>query len=308
MYAFVSRVFAHCVVLRAVHTLLVAAIGVSLTGCMAFLSDELNNRGGFVDAKLDERWMIADTKQMRILRAYVLIGSVARMAQPKFDSERELIVQHVNVAIKVAADAYNCAYAPPGTCVYFDERMVEAEIAVLKLLAAVITKSEEADLFESIGDQLSETFPLLKAADSLTKVVDAVSDVTFTAATAAKAVSALLKAGKVVYTKGRRIGALYRDSVELNMVATLSSLDAMCAIQNVEFIEWSSVRKRYQTPDWASSNSGQLSDKLRERLWAMNVFYGRPEEMPRGACAAFRKGLSLWHKGSIATNAESHIK
>lgn len=264
------------------------AAPVTLTGCVGFLGAELNNRGGYLDKKLDNYWMIADTKQMRILRAYVLIGSTARLAQTKYQSERELIIQHVNTSIKVASDAYYCAYSQPGRCVYFDERMVELEVSVLRLLAAVLSSKEDEELFGAIGKQLSETFPLLKAVDSITKLAETVTTTGEAAVNASKVIQAVLQFGQTAYVKGRRLGALYRDSVELNMITSLSSLDAICAIRNSHYVAF---RPNSQDYVQATSLDGN-------RQWAVDNFYGHPAELPAEACAAFRKGFALWQRGS----------
>lgn len=269
--------------------ILIAAIGLSATvaGC-SFIGAELNNRGGYLDKKGDEIWFIADTKPMRVLRAYVMLGSITRLAQTNYGSEREIIVQHVNSAIKVASDAYYCAFAQPGTCVYFDERMVELEISVLKLLVAVLSKKEEEELFHAVGKYISDTIPLLKTFDTLTGLVDGLTSTGELAVNASKAIASLLKAGQVFYIKGRRMGALYRDAVELQMVAVMSSLDAMCAIRHSEFTvgDGPYFKKGFHS---LSNNS--------ERTWAINNFYG---ELPRtlDPCESFQKGHNLWQRGA----------
>jgi hypothetical protein len=259
----------------------------ALAGC-SFVSLELNNRGGYIDATLDERWIIADTKPMRLLRAYVLVGSITRLAQTKYESERELIVRHVNTSIKVASDAYYCAYAQPGRCVFFDERMVELEVAVLRLLVTVLSSKDDEELFEALGKEISDTFPMLKAVDSLNGFVDAVTSAGEAAVNAGKAIQAVLKVGQSVYFKGRRLGALYRDSIELNMIAVMSSLDTMCAIRTGTFVRYSEARARYETSHELDPN----------RLWAINNFYGDASELPDTACLSFKKGFALWQRGS----------
>lgn len=279
--------------------LLWIALSIMLQGCVAsFFDGELNNRGGYIDAKLDDHWMIADTKPMRVLRAYVLIGSVARLAQTKYDSEREAIVKQVNIAVKVAADAYYCAYTQPGRCVYFDERMVEAEIAVLRLLVAVLSKKEDEDLFEALGKQLSETFPLLKSVESLTKLLDSLLATGEAAVTTGKLITSILKAGKVIYFQGRRLGALYRDSVELQMVTVLSSLDAVCAIKREQFVGFSTSRLEYGKQDWLSKKPPPGEQPEYKYIYnAYRNFYGDPSELP-DTCAAFAEGHKIWLRGA----------
>ncbi len=75
------------------------------------------------------------------------------------------------------------------------------------------------------------------------------------------------------YFTGRRLGALYRDSIELDMVTVLSSLRYQCRLRNGEKIYDESV---YRT-------SAQ--------------FYG---DVRSGAnpCAAYDVGIALWQRGS----------
>ncbi|MEQ1710426.1 MAG: hypothetical protein ABL908_03395 [Hyphomicrobium sp.] len=288
MFACFFRAIARTVQLRIVATVIAVLAPIPLGGCVGFLSAELNNRGGYIDQKLDNYWMVADTKQMRILRAYILIGSIARLAQTKYQSERELIIQHVNTSIKVASDAYYCAFSQPGRCVYFDERMVELEVSVLRLLAAVISSKEDEELFGAVSKQLSETFPLLKAIDSVSKLAETVTATGEAALNASKIIQAVLKFGQSAYVKGRRLGALYRDSIELYMIASLSSLDTMCAIKNRHFVKYNTVSKTYLDATTLDGN----------RQWAVDNFYGRPEELPGDACTTFKKGFALWQRGA----------
>jgi hypothetical protein len=258
--------------------LMIACVG-SACGLQAcsIIDLELNNRGGFVDAKLDERWFIADTKQMRVLRGYVLIGSLARMPADRYStSERDAIVQSISSAVLVANDAFTCAYARPGDCVYFDERMAELEIAILRLAVAVFTKKENEDLFSVFGDQIGDTFPLLKGLDSLSKIVDAFSSSAELVANTGKVISSLLKIGQAGYGYGRRIGSLYRDSIELNMVAALASLKYQC--------QWT-----------RSGTYSGVGGSDRDRY--ARQFYG---QIPEGLepCATYEDGFAIWHRGA----------
>ena len=188
-------------------------------GCaLSFIDSELNNRGGFIDKKLDQHWMVADTKKMRVLRAYILIGSLARMPRDKhYKSERETIVQHISSAIAVASDAYNCAYTRPGECVYFDERMAELESSVARLAIAVFSKEENESLFKVVVDQFSETFPAVKTVTSLPDFLDAIALTSNgqLIANGGKLLQSIIKFAQTGYIVGRRVGALYRDSIEL---------------------------------------------------------------------------------------------
>ncbi len=295
MFAYIPRaIISRAVFLRLllIGPLMMVSILV-LPGC----GSELNNHGGWLDAKLDHKWMVADTKQMRVLRAYVLIGSIARMAQTKYPSERELIVKHVNVAVQVVSDAYYCAYMQPGRCVYFDERMAEAEVAALRLLVAVLSDKEDEELFEAISKQASKTFPLLKAVDSLTKLVDAVTSTGELAINAAQLIKSVVQAGQMAYFQGRRLGALYRDSIELQMVTVVASLDTMCAAKSrTRFPDYITPSEN-NDPNLTRTNRYVHRDLTPSEEWAIDNFYGSSDELP-DTCAAWRTGHALWRKGA----------
>jgi hypothetical protein len=285
------RIFGFSQLCNHVRLFLVALlVGALLPGC-SVLDKELTNRGGYIDYKLDKHWWVADTKQMRVLRAYVLVGSVARMAQTKYQSERESIVQQVNSAIRVMSDAFDCAYSQPGRCVYFDERMAEAEVAVLRLLVAVSTQKEDEDLFVGLNKVVGDTFPLLKGVDSLAKLVEAATSTVEFSANIPKIIHSIIQIGQNAYFKGRRLGALYRDSIELQMITVMSSLDTMCAIRT-------GIYKKYQTKEHRYVKGVEYFDKWPDRQWAIDNFYGAPEELPPNACNAFKKGFALWNRGS----------
>jgi hypothetical protein len=272
---------------------------------------ELNNRGGYLDKKFDNYWWAADTKQMRVLRAYVLVGAVTRLAQTKHDSERKSLSKQVGVAVQVASDAFNCAYMQPGRCVFFDERMVELEVAVLRLLTAVLSTRDEEELLKGLQKLLNTTIPLLKGVESLSKLVDAATSTGELATNLSKIVSAVFTVGQNAYFTSRRVGAIYRDSIELQMITALKSLDTICAIQQQRAIAYSSRSKAYQKialpldpperahrappTQWSLSSNSDVAD----RLSTLISFYGLPEEMPSAdACKVFRRGHEIWRRGA----------
>ncbi len=273
----------------------IAALSASFlcTGCVSFLDAELNNRGGYSDTKLDNYWMIADTKQMRALRAYTLIGSLARMSRENYyKSERKLLANHVNVAVNAAHDAYVCAYARPGDCVYFDERMAELEIATLRLAVAVFSQHENETLFSVITKNFNDTMPLLEGLNTLTKVLDAFTTSAQLTASAGKLVQSLLTFGQTAYGLGRRAGALYRDSIELEMIAVLGSLDAQCSWGSNEFLKLDRTAKGTELFYTVDSKSRSWDERL-----TYQQFYGEnsTETQP---CRALELGLEAWNKGS----------
>lgn len=252
---------------------------VALGGCVGIFDAELNNRGGYLDQKLDDRWIIADTKQMRVLRAYVLIGSLARMSRENYyKSERDLIAKHVNSAVNVAYDAYACAYARPGDCVYFDERMAELEVMVIRLAIAVFSKHENESLVSVLVAQAGDNAPLLKSVAVAGKVVDAATSAAEVVGSTGALIKSILSFGEAAYFTGRRAGALYRDSIELTMVATLGSLDVQCAAAENRLADFVP-----QDEDDAVKIYYQL--------------YGAPDPT-LNPCQAFNAGLALWQQGS----------
>lgn len=268
-----------CAAIIALSTLL-------FSGC-SIIDAELHNRGGFSDKKLDNYFIIADTKQMRVLRAYLLIGSIARLSREHYyRSERETIIQHINSAILVANDAFACAYARIGDCVYFDERMAEFEIALLRLAVSVFSKNENESLFEVLSKNLSETSTLFKGLDSIGKIADAAVASSDFAVHAGKVVASLVKIGGGAYTTGRRLGALYRDAIELDMVAVLGSLQTHCHVLH----------------DQLATEKKQLNAKLSDREFsAISVtssqFYGKVSAAGN-PCEIYKVGHDLWARGA----------
>ena len=268
---------------------LMAAVIIALLcqGCaLSFIDSELNNRGGFIDKKLDQHWMVADTKKMRVLRAYILIGSLARMPRDKhYKSERETIVQHISSAIAVASDAYNCAYTRPGECVYFDERMAELESSVARLAIAVFSKEENESLFKVVVDQFSETFPAVKTVTSLPDFLDAIALTSNgqLIANGGKLLQSIIKFAQTGYIVGRRVGALYRDSIELDMITVLTSLD-------LQF----ELKKQYA--DVAAKNEKAI--KFKNVAWKTYWQFAGPLGTNLKPCQDFENGLNLWHRGS----------
>lgn len=299
MSAVVCRVGLTMCVLRFIQKyariLIFATIGsmaVTLGGCVAMIDAELNNRGGFMDQKADAYWIAADTKPMRLLRAYLFIGSIARLSRESYyKSEREIISAHISTAVRVADDVMVCAYSRPGECVYFDERMAELEIAILRLAVSVFTKHENESLVGLLAKQLNANFPTTEALDGVSKLIDAMLAGGNAAVTAGKIVKSLLEFSEASYGTGRRMGALYRDSIELDMVAVLGSLRFQCALKNGTW-----------RPDPGKlSQVEKLSEKDFERLKTISQFYeviDLPTLKRLNPCEDYTAGFRVWSKGS----------
>jgi hypothetical protein len=109
--------------------------------------------------------------------------------------------------------------------------MVELESALLRLASSVFTKQENESLFSTMTKGCGDQSLLLKGVDSLSKVTEATTAVADLGDSAGKVVASLLSFGGAAYSTGRRIGALYRDAIELDMVTVLGSLQYQCHLQ-----------------------------------------------------------------------------
>lgn len=271
---------------------------ISLSACvLGVLEDERTNRGGFVDAVLDKRWMAADTNQMRTLRAYLLIGSIARLRRDIYHkTERPTMVAAMNSSIRAANEVFSCAYAAPGKCVFFDERMIELESTLLRLLILTISTEENQDLSGILNREFSKTLPAWKAVESLSKFADAFNSTFELVASSGAVVTSLVKFGEIGLTYGRRVGALYRDSLELEMITVLQSFDTMCAVTRNSLTDYDTNTGQYMYAHVTDKSSNPIW--LQQSGWAYLQFYGWPREQAEKACNLFIKGHNLWSRGA----------
>jgi len=276
---------------------MLAAVALCLAGCVfSFIEDERSNRGGFADALMDRHWMAADTNQMRTLRAYLLIGSIARLRKEGYyKTERQTLVTAMNSAILAASEVYACAYSAPGRCVFFDERMVELEANLLRLLAVTISTEENQDLASILNREIGKSVPGWKAVESIGKFADAMTSTLELAAQSGTVVLSLVKFGEVGLTYGRRIGALYRDMLELEMITVLHSLDTMCAVASNSFTEYHVDGGYYSHETFQEKASAKAW--ISKEGWAFGQFYGRPPQ-GKDACRLFGIGHEKWSRGA----------
>lgn len=202
----------------------------ALTGC-SLLTDELENRGGFSDRFLDKYWFRADTKEMRVLRSYMLIGSLLRLSSWTFNAaERQSVALKVNTALQQAKDAFICAYQDVNkVCPFFDDKMADLDRSLLLLAVAVLASEEDKGLISQLQEEIfGKTVPGYLVSAS-TKVIDAASDAANAGAKLASVAAGLLKFGEQVVETGQRLGAVYRDAIELDMIIiVLKSLQYRC--------------------------------------------------------------------------------
>lgn len=179
------------------------------SGCAVFEA-ERSNRGGYLDRVADDHWFKADSKKMRALRAFAMQTSLARIAtvSPKNGKDRQLMAIRIGDASVRAKLLIQCAFGPnplPVTlskgdeCFYFDSLMV--------------------DYTTSLFDLAMIAFPIEDTKNLINLVVGG-----FTGPVGAlDALNALLNLAKDALKYGRIIGALYRDTLELEVQVWLTS-------------------------------------------------------------------------------------
>src|SRR4029077_17291908 len=105
------------------------------SGC-AIYEKGTTNRGGYLDAVLDDHWMKADSKSMRALRAFAIQVSLARVASvsAKNDADRQLLAIRIGAFTKPFLHVYARRFdtnplGVPGSeadpCFYYDSAMVD---------------------------------------------------------------------------------------------------------------------------------------------------------------------------------------
>jgi hypothetical protein len=183
-------------------------IGAWLGGC-AIIDAEKNNRGGFLDEIADD-WMKADSKKMRALRAVALEASLARIAMisPKSAPDRALLARRIGETTKRADMVRQCAFGelplpgqlPGEPCFFFDSVMVDYENALFDLALIAL--------------------PLDEVKTLMSRVSGGVASVSINPL---QLVQALLDIGREAFRYGRVVGAIYRDTLELEVQVWLTS-------------------------------------------------------------------------------------
>jgi hypothetical protein len=183
--------------------------GLSTGGCAIF-DAEAHNRGGYLDKVMDDHWFKADSKRMRALRAYALQASLARIASisPKNGQDRELMARRIGNASARATNVIACGFTTnPATntsidadpCFYFDSLMVDYTTALFDLAMV--------------------SFPIEDTQKLLNIVVGGISG----PVAALDMLNALIGLAQEALKYGRVVGALYRDTVELEVLVWLNS-------------------------------------------------------------------------------------
>ncbi|MGY3033150.1 hypothetical protein ACVIIV_002320 [Bradyrhizobium sp. USDA 4354] len=192
--------------------LLVAFLCVALllnNGC-AIYEMETTNRGGYIDYVLDKHWLKADSKSMRALRAFAMQVSLARLASvsAKNESDRQLLAIRIGALTKRFMPIYLCAFnenplavegAEHDPCFYYDSAMIDYSTGLFDL-AMIALPIEDAKRLVTVATG-SAVNPI-----NLIDLLDA-----------------LLQIGKDAIKYGRVVGALYRDTVELEVQVWLTT-------------------------------------------------------------------------------------
>jgi hypothetical protein len=181
-----------------------------LNGGCAIYEKEISNRGGYLDAVLDDHWMKADSKGMRALRAFAIQVSLARIASvsAKNDSDRQLLAIRIGALTKRFLPIYACAFdknplGVPGAendpCFYYDSAMVDYSTGLFDLAMIALPVEDAKKLLNTATG----------AAINPINIVDLLNS--------------LLQIGKDALKYGRVVGALYRDTVELEVQLWLAT-------------------------------------------------------------------------------------
>jgi hypothetical protein len=174
------------------------------------IGEGTTNRGGYLDYLVDEHWWKADSKGMRALRAFAIQISLARVASvsAKNDSDRQLLAIRIGAITKRFMPIYACAFntnplgvkgAEKDPCFYYDSAMVEYSTGLFDLAMIALPIEDAKNLVNSVAGSVINPINL------------------------ADVLNSLLKIGKDALKYGRIVGALYRDTVELEVQLWLAT-------------------------------------------------------------------------------------
>ena len=197
--------------MRAVTVLAAFVLCVLTTGC-AVVEQEAHNRGGYLDSLADDYWLKADSKKMRALRALAIEVSLARIASvsSKNDYDRRLLARRIGSTTERGKYVFMCAFKQnPLTsgkpeedpCFYYDSLMVDYSTALSDLAMLALPIEDGQKLINSIGGSILSPANIGGVIESLVAI------------------------GKDAIKYGRVVGALYRDTQELEVQVWLASPD-----------------------------------------------------------------------------------
>lgn len=205
----------------------------------AFLS-ACANRGGFTDLAQDRMVFVADTKKMRIARAYIISAGLARVAGSSATAmdERHEIAIRIRSATMAISYAYMCVEgseskkyndsAKKSGCAFFDDRIRTVDLALYRIARAVFLPKENQDLISLVYNGLvKEGNPagkLIEFFDSAGRVVEASATVAKQATDIVHIGAAILQLGRNSFRVGGRLGPIWRDAIELQMQIAIDFL------------------------------------------------------------------------------------
>lgn len=143
-----------------------------LSSC-AFLGDvrraEKNNRGGYLDEKADQFITVANTYEMRALRAYAMLVSLATIAEDVGlrKSARESVATQIIGASANIDIANNCAAAfiKGEVCLFFDSKMVDVSRDLYDITISILPIDELQQLFTNPRNVLTSSRTLINITD-----------------------------------------------------------------------------------------------------------------------------------------------
>jgi len=179
------------------------------SGC-AIYEKETSNRGGYLDYVLDEHWLRADSKGMRALRAFSIQVSLARIASvsAKNESDRQLLAIRIGALTKRFQPIYACAFdtnplgVPGGEndpCFYYDSATVDYSTGLFDLAMIALPIDDAKKLVSTVTGSFVNPINIVELLNTL------------------------LQIGKDALKYGRVVGALYRDTVELEVQLWLAT-------------------------------------------------------------------------------------
>jgi hypothetical protein len=193
-----------------VFVLIFAFFAILISSGCAIIEKETTNRGGYLDYLLDEHWVKADSKGMRALRAFAIQVSLSRIASvsAKNDTDRQLLAIRLGALTQRFAPIYMCAFdtnplgvsgAERDPCFYYDSAMVDYSTGLFDLAMIALPVDDAKRLITSVTGSIVSPINLVDLLDTL------------------------LAIGKDAIKYGRIVGALYRDTVELEVQVWLGT-------------------------------------------------------------------------------------
>jgi hypothetical protein len=268
-----------CVV-RIVRWIYVCCAVLLCSGC-AIWENETTNRGGYLDHLLDDHWIKADSQRMRALRAFAIQVSLARIASisSKNDSDRQLMAIRLGATTKRALPVLACALDknPLGgrnPCFYYDSAMVDYSTALFDLAMVALPIEDAKKLITAATGSLVNPINLIEVTQALVAI------------------------GRDALKYGRVVGALYRDTVELDVQVWLATppIDTRPPPHRVTAAHVAAladiyVSRRDDLPAWLSATAALRAQGLEP--WPDPRFFNQLAGLMRYLC------------GLITTNAQA---